>query len=80
MHSVLHEVLGDGIFVTDNEGWKRARQTISKIFNVNSFKTIVVPSVNKSMGDATRMLKSAAGQGRLLDSCVFFTDSLWTPF
>lgn len=72
MHSVLHEVLGDGIFATDDEEWKRARQAISKIFNVNSFKRIVVPSVNKSMRDATRMLKSAADQGRSLDFCDFF--------
>jgi len=37
-HSVMADVFGDGIFVTDGAQWKRSRHVLAPLFTVKNFK------------------------------------------
>ncbi|KAI7951134.1 hypothetical protein MJO29_009808 [Puccinia striiformis f. sp. tritici] len=68
----MYDVFGDGIFVSDGQMWKRARHATSTIFTLKTFKTIIVPSSNKSMDELSQVLTSIAGRNHPIDFCDLF--------
>ncbi|KNE98919.1 hypothetical protein PSTG_07764 [Puccinia striiformis f. sp. tritici PST-78] len=72
LQPVMLDVLGHGIFVADGPAWKRARQATVSIFTHKTFKTIILPSVNRSMIGFAQVLTTAAEQGLTIDICDLF--------
>lgn len=70
--TIMYDVFGDGIFVSDGPAWKRARQATSTIFTVKTFKNIIVPSANKSVDGLVNLLKSTAESDKSINFCDLF--------
>lgn len=69
---IMSDVFGQGIFVTDGAQWKSTRQCTSRIFNVNSFKSIVMPSLDESLQSLNAMLQHKANHQIEVDFCSIF--------
>ncbi|EGG11203.1 cytochrome P450 monooxygenase [Melampsora larici-populina 98AG31] len=69
---IMSDVFGEGIFVTDGARWKSTRQCTSRIFNVNSFKNIVMPSLDESLQSLNAMLQHKANRRLEVDFCSIF--------
>ncbi|KAI8813234.1 cytochrome P450 [Cladochytrium replicatum] len=63
----FHSVLGNGIFNSDGEQWRKQRKTAANIFNVNNFRDFVEKVFQREMGDFDLLLSRHANQGTLID-------------
>ncbi|KAI8443754.1 cytochrome P450 [Phakopsora pachyrhizi] len=74
---VVADVFGDGIFASDGETWKKTRHSTSAIFTTNSFKTIMEPSVDRSLKSMLHIMELAAKKNHSIDFCdIFFKFTL----
>ncbi|KAH9450495.1 hypothetical protein Pst134EB_018031 [Puccinia striiformis f. sp. tritici] len=68
----MWDLFGQGIFVVDGPMWRRARHATSRIFTVNTFKTIIEKCASRSLEGLTDELRSAAGEEHSIDVCDLF--------
>ncbi|PLW48676.1 hypothetical protein PCANC_15462 [Puccinia coronata f. sp. avenae] len=71
--SLMADLFGNGILVTDGESWKRSRTVISRIFHATTFKTVIEPSVNQSLDGLLQVLRRAGDESQDIDFCTLFT-------
>ncbi|CAG8435704.1 1494_t:CDS:10 [Ambispora gerdemannii] len=67
MFSRVHDILGNGIFASDGEGWKLQRKTASKIFNVRNFRDLLCTVFANESLVAVDILSKAAETGEIVD-------------
>ncbi|KAI8810639.1 cytochrome P450 [Cladochytrium replicatum] len=63
----FHDVLGNGIFNSDGEQWRKQRKTAANIFNVNNFRDFVEKVFQREMSDLDLVLTRHANQGTIID-------------
>ncbi|KAI8810653.1 cytochrome P450 [Cladochytrium replicatum] len=63
----FHDVLGNGIFNSDGEQWRKQRKIASNIFNVNNFRDFVEKVFQREMGEFDTVLSRHAAQGTIID-------------
>ncbi|KAI8810649.1 cytochrome P450 [Cladochytrium replicatum] len=63
----FHSVLGNGIFNSDGDLWRKQRKTAANIFNVNNFRDFVEKVFQTEMNDFDLLLSRHADQGTLID-------------
>ncbi|KAH9461536.1 hypothetical protein Pst134EA_017836 [Puccinia striiformis f. sp. tritici] len=71
--SLMLDLFGDGILVTDGAMWKRARMVTSRIFSANTFKTVIQPSVDQSVDGLLKVLQKTSDENGEVDFCNLFT-------
>ncbi|CAG8489765.1 13917_t:CDS:10, partial [Ambispora leptoticha] len=67
MFNRLHDILGNGIFASDGEGWKLQRKTASKIFNVRNFRDLLCTVFANESLVVVDILSKAAETGEIID-------------
>ncbi|PLW36325.1 hypothetical protein PCANC_19449 [Puccinia coronata f. sp. avenae] len=70
--SLMEDLFGTSILVTDGASWKRSRLVTSRVFHINTFKTIVEPTLDASMDSVLKVLRVAGDKGRDMDFCNLF--------
>ncbi|KAA1080082.1 Cytochrome P450 52A3 [Puccinia graminis f. sp. tritici] len=70
--SLMADLFGKSILVTDGAAWKRSRLVTSRIFHINTFKIVVEPVVDQSMHEVLEVLQVAGDEGRDIDFCNLF--------
>ncbi|KAH9812067.1 cytochrome P450 monooxygenase [Melampsora americana] len=71
-NEVMSDVFGEGIFVTDGAQWKSIRQYTSRIFNNNSFRSIVTPTLEEGLHLLNATLQYKADHNLEVDFCSVF--------
>ncbi|POW14746.1 hypothetical protein PSTT_02688 [Puccinia striiformis] len=71
--SLMLDLFGDGILVTDGAMWKRVRMVTSRIFSANTFKTVIQPSVDQSVDGLLKVLQKTSDENGEVDFCNLFT-------
>ncbi|KAI8804050.1 cytochrome P450 [Cladochytrium replicatum] len=66
-HGRMEALLGNGIFTSDGERWKKQRKIAANIFNVNNFKEFVGKVFQEEMVALDGILDQHAAQGSLID-------------
>jgi len=76
-HSVMADVFGDGIFVTDGAQWKRSRHVLAPLFTVKNFKDCISPSLRVNLDALLEGMELASESRPVVDICdVIFKFSL----
>ncbi|MBW0489632.1 hypothetical protein O181_029347 [Austropuccinia psidii MF-1] len=70
--NIMADVFGNGIFVSDGPTWKKTRHATSTIFNVNTFKTVMEPSIHRTLDSLVQSLHGAAQANQAVDLCDTF--------
>ncbi|KAI8806053.1 cytochrome P450 [Cladochytrium replicatum] len=65
--SIMHAVLGSGIFNSDGETWRHQRKTASHIFNTKNFREFVSVVIRKEMDELVGVLTKVAETRQLVD-------------
>ncbi|KAA1068783.1 hypothetical protein PGT21_001908 [Puccinia graminis f. sp. tritici] len=68
-HSVMTDVFGNGIFVTDGQLWKNSRHILAPLFTVKSFKACISPSLRVNLDTLIEGLELASESRPTVDLC-----------
>nr|AHK06536.1 putative cytochrome P450 [Puccinia horiana] len=80
VRSLMGDLFGKGILVSDGALWKRSRMVISRAFHPSTFKTIIEPGVDQSLHGLFKVLKGASDESRDLDFCNLFSRYILDTF
>ncbi|MBW0484592.1 hypothetical protein O181_024307 [Austropuccinia psidii MF-1] len=69
---VLTDLFGNGIFVSDDVRWKKARQSTVSIFSKRSFQNIMEPSCHRTLDELIQHLHIATETSQEVDLCQIF--------
>jgi len=67
--SVMTDVFGNGIFVTDGTQWKKSRHILAPLFTVKSFRACISPSLRVNLDCLLEGLELASEVRPTLDLC-----------
>ncbi|KAI7950355.1 hypothetical protein MJO29_009029 [Puccinia striiformis f. sp. tritici] len=70
--SLMADLFGKSILVTDGADWKRSRLVTSRVFHISVFKTVVEPRINPTMIEVLDVLQVSSDEGRAIDFSNLF--------
>ncbi|KAH9444170.1 hypothetical protein KEM48_010989 [Puccinia striiformis f. sp. tritici PST-130] len=76
-HSVMADVFGNGIFVTDGAQWKKSRHLLAPLFTIKTFKVCISPALRTNLDTLHESMQLASESRPVIDICdVLFKFSM----